>query len=71
MIDLESYFSIQNRMLQQDVQDIVWPRCQTDVLSSLHIRCLFKKYAECLNCADRVGFRRIRLVSLGSYILID
>ena len=32
-----------------------------------NIRGLFKKYAECLNCAARVGFGRIRSMSLGSY----
>ena len=31
----------------------------------------FKKYADCLNCAARVGFKRIRLVSLGSYRSAD
>ena len=31
------------------------------------IRGLFKKYADYLHCAARVGFRRIRLVSLDSY----
>ena len=32
-----------------------------------HIRGLFKKYVDCLNCVARVGFKRIHLVSLGSY----
>ena len=29
-----------------------------------NVRGMFKKYADCLNCAARVGFRSIRLVSL-------
>ena len=33
----------------------------------IYIRSLFKKYVEYLTCAARVGFRKIRLVSLGSY----
>ena len=35
------------------------------------IRGLFKKYADCVNYATRVGFRRIRLVSLGLYRSAD
>ena len=37
----------------------------------VNVRGLFKKYAGCLKCAARVGFRRIRLVSLGSYRSAD
>ena len=35
------------------------------------LRGLFKKYADCLNCAARVGFTSIRFVSLGSYRSAD
>ena len=38
---------------------------------NITIRGLFKKYADCLNCAARVGFQRIRLVSLVSYRSAD
>lgn len=37
------------------------------IRTSLSIRCVFKKYADCLNCAAPVGSRGIRLVSLGFY----
>ena len=38
---------------------------------SSSIRGMVKKYADCLNYVTRVGFRGIRLVSLGSYRLAD
>ena len=41
------------------------------MLHRLFIRGLFKKCTDCLNCATRVGFSRIRLVSLGSYRSTD
>ena len=36
-----------------------------------YVRGMFKKYADCLNCAARVGFRRIRSLSSGSYRSAD
>ena len=67
-----------NHRLKANKQVSKMKRGRSRPTSLLTIKCLewtcpniitrsVQKYAGCLNCAARVGFRRIRLVSLGSH----